>query len=71
MKAIRWQVVRRCPYCKSSNVRRSHRRGFFEAFFFPILLLRPFRCEDCSRRHYNSFFARLDPRARLNAEKNA
>jgi len=24
----------------------------------PFLLLRPFRCEDCTKRHYNLFFTR-------------
>jgi hypothetical protein len=28
----------------------------------PPLLLRPFRCLDCDRRHYNAVFSRLDPR---------
>jgi hypothetical protein len=26
--------------------------------FLPLLLVRPFRCEDCTKRHYNFFFTR-------------
>jgi len=40
------------------DVRRSHRRGLFETMLLPFLMLRPFRCEDCTRRHYNLFFTR-------------
>ena len=42
----------------SLDVRRSHRRGLLEMVILPLLLLRPFRCEDCTKRHYNLFFTR-------------
>jgi hypothetical protein len=54
----RLYLLRSCPYCKSLDVRRSHRRGIFETVVLPFLLLRPFRCEDCTKRHYNLFFTR-------------
>jgi len=34
-------------------VRRSHRRGFLEVMLLPLVLMRPFRCEDCGHRHFN------------------
>ena len=54
----RFYLLRCCPYCKSLDVRRSHRRGLFEILVLPFVLLRPFRCEDCTKRHYNFFFTR-------------
>ena len=47
-------------------MRRSHRRGLLETMILTLLLLRPFRCEDCRKRHYNLFFARAlqEPDAR-------
>ncbi len=41
----------RCPYCHSHEVYRSRRRGGWEKFVFPVLLLRPVRCYTCMRRH--------------------
>jgi hypothetical protein len=46
-------VIRRCPACGSYDVRHSHRRSLLEVLFLPFLLMRPFRCEDCGKRHYN------------------
>src|SRR5437870_10681497 len=40
-----WELVRRCPYCVSSTVRRSRRQNLFEAIALPLLLLRPYRCQ--------------------------
>jgi hypothetical protein len=59
---MRWNRIRKCPYCTGRAVRRSHRRNFFEAIVLRGLLLRPFRCLDCERRHYNAVFSKLDPR---------
>lgn len=42
-------------------MRRSHRKGLFEVLILPVVLLRPFRCEDCGRRHYNLYFSELLP----------
>ena len=56
MKRPRWRVIRSCPHCRSFDVRRSHRRGLFEVFVLPLSMMRPFRCEDCGKRHYNLFF---------------
>jgi len=49
-------MVRSCPFCRSLDVRRSHRKGLFEVIFLPLALMRPYRCNDCERRHYNLFF---------------
>jgi hypothetical protein len=56
MSHARFYLLRCCPACGSLDVRRSHRRGLLEVVLLPLLLLRPFRCEDCTRRHYNFFF---------------
>ena len=38
----------KCPHCRSSDVRRSHRRGLEKLLsFFQIF---PYRCEVCQRR---------------------
>lgn len=58
MSHERFYLLRCCPSCQSLDVRRSHRRGLFEVLLLPFLLLRPFRCEDCTKRHYNFFFTR-------------
>ena len=54
----RFYLLRCCPSCNSFDVRRSHRRGLFELVILPLFLLRPFRCEDCTKRHYNLIFTR-------------
>jgi hypothetical protein len=58
MSHDRFFLLRCCPSCKSFDVRRSHRRGWFEILVLPLILLRPFRCEDCTKRHYNLMFTR-------------
>lgn len=58
MSHNRFYLLRCCPSCNSLDVRRSHKRGFFEILILPFALLRPFRCEDCTKRHYNFFFTR-------------
>ena len=60
MKSIPFRVVRTCPHCQSVNVRRSRRKGFFERFLLPLLLVRPYRCQKCDLRHYNFIFSRRD-----------
>jgi hypothetical protein len=40
-----------CPECGSSDVYRSRMRGFFERYILRILM-RPVRCQRCSRRSY-------------------
>ncbi|MFZ0819244.1 MAG: hypothetical protein WAM91_04190 [Candidatus Acidiferrales bacterium] len=54
-------LVAICPYCGSFDVRRSHRRGLSEVLFLPLVLLRPFRCEMCDRRHYNMILCETLP----------
>jgi hypothetical protein len=53
-----FQCFRHCPYCHGFLVRRSRRRGLFESLILPPLLLRPFRCMDCRRRHYHFVFSK-------------
>src|SRR3989454_4384477 len=55
-----WELVRRCPYCGSSSVRRSKRQDLFEAIALPLLLLRPYRCQACDLRHYSFVFTKRD-----------
>ena len=40
-----------CSNCGSSRLRRS-KRSLGERVFLPILLMRPFRCQDCISRFY-------------------
>ena len=40
-----------CSNCGSSRLRRS-KRSLGERVFLPIMLVRPFRCEDCISRFY-------------------
>jgi len=37
---------------------RSHRRGVLEWSILLLLLIRPFRCRQCSARHLTFFFRR-------------
>lgn len=48
---------RLCPQCRSRLVRRSRRLGFVEVFIFPLLTLRPYRCEECYLRYAGSILA--------------
>lgn len=50
--------TRQCPLCGSEDVLRSHRRGILEWTVLLLLLLRPFRCRQCSARHLTFFFRR-------------
>ncbi len=47
---------RRCPHCGSTDVLRSKRRTMVEFVILPLLLLRPFRCHECSVRHIGFLF---------------
>jgi DNA-directed RNA polymerase subunit RPC12/RpoP len=40
----------RCPLCGSGNIYRSKRRGIAERVIGRFTPIRPFRCNDCSRR---------------------
>jgi hypothetical protein len=51
-----WIADRHCPSCGRVEVRRSARKNFFEAALLPILLTRPFRCENCGDRFYSLTF---------------
>jgi len=50
----------RCPWCHSGRIRRSKKRGFFEAFLAKLSVL-PFRCERCDFRFFGKT-AKLKPR---------
>jgi len=43
----------RCPFCGSTRVSRSHRRGLFERIVLSVLRQRPFHCTDCYKRFYS------------------
>ena len=51
-----WITDRHCPSCGRVEVRRSPRKNLFEAALLPILLTRPFRCENCGDRFYSLTF---------------
>jgi hypothetical protein len=40
-----------CPECGSSEAHRSRPRGFFEKYILSFMM-RPVRCDRCSRRSY-------------------
>jgi hypothetical protein len=48
--------ARECPLCGSDDVIRSHRKGVLEWTILLLLLIRPFRCRQCSARHLTFFF---------------
>jgi hypothetical protein len=48
--------ARICPLCGCKDVLRSHRRGVLEWTILLPLLLRPFRCRQCSARYPGFFF---------------
>ncbi len=51
---------RRCPYCGSRQVLRSKRRNILEHLILPLALLRPFRCRECTARHFAFFFRKRE-----------
>ena len=46
-----------CPYCTSTNIRRSRREGPIEFFLHWLLFLSPFRCRECYQRYFGLRFA--------------
>jgi len=47
--------MRHCPRCNSIKLKPMERCSLFE-FVIAVLLLRPFRCLACRRRHYGFVF---------------
>lgn len=48
-----WMMKRQCPDCKKKEeIRLTHPEGFWEKNVFPLLLLRPHRCQMCWSRFY-------------------
>jgi hypothetical protein len=43
---------RLCPYCRSVEVTRSHRRGPIEKYLLRAIRVRVYRCDDCNSRFY-------------------
>jgi ribosomal protein L37AE/L43A len=43
---------RLCPYCRSVEVARSHRRGPIEKYLLRAIHVRVYRCDDCNSRFY-------------------
>lgn len=39
-----------CPNCKSHDIRRSGRRGFYEGLVLRMALRAPFQCQKCQNR---------------------
>jgi hypothetical protein len=54
-------AIRRCPMCASLNIHRALRRNLVERLMLRAILLRPFRCNDCSNRYYGLSFRRRAP----------
>ena len=42
----------RCPFCGSSNIHRSKRKGIAERLACTVTPVKPFRCNDCYGRMY-------------------
>jgi hypothetical protein len=49
---------RLCPYCRSVETARSHRRGPIEKYLLRAIHVRVYRCDDCDARFYA--FSRFD-----------
>ena len=60
---LHWVMDRRCPTCRSVDVRGSLRRNSFEVVLLRFLFARPFRCENCGNRFYGLPFRRRAPAA--------
>jgi hypothetical protein len=58
MSHIHFNFLRCSPFSGGMDVRRSHRLGLLEMIILPFMLLSSFRCQDCTKRHYNFFFTR-------------
>ena len=43
---------RLCPYCRSVEIARSHRRGPIEKYLLRAIRVRVYRCDDCNSRFY-------------------
>jgi hypothetical protein len=43
---------RLCPYCRSVEITRSHRRGAIEKYLLRAINVRVYRCDDCNSRFY-------------------
>jgi hypothetical protein len=41
-----------CPYCRSMETARSHRRGPIEKYLLRAIHVRVYRCDDCNSRFY-------------------
>lgn len=70
--AISFEVgPRRCPFCESALVHTSHKMSVAEKLFFPLLMMRPFRCGLCGERHLEFHFRTFnrDAAAKTNIEE--
>jgi hypothetical protein len=43
---------RLCPFCRSVEITRSHRRGPIEKYILRAIRVRVYRCDDCNSRFY-------------------
>jgi len=51
-----------CPQCGSEYIRKSRRMGVVEKRLLAVLLVKPFRCEECNFRFFRfSFTANPNP----------
>jgi len=41
-----------CPYCRSVEIARSHRRGRVAKYLLRVIHVRVYRCDDCNVRCY-------------------
>ena len=51
--------VRVCPYCRSYDVHSSTRQPFMDDFMV-LALMKPYRCMECTKRHYNVLWAKRE-----------
>jgi hypothetical protein len=52
MGLIQFSEQKICPRCHGKSVHRSHRRGAVERVVCALLLISPFRCDDCDHRYF-------------------
>jgi hypothetical protein len=55
---FQFSSIRLCPRCDAQIVHRSRRRGVIEKCLFPLLLILPFRCDQCDFRYFGYVHAK-------------
>ena len=60
-----------CPRCYSLSLYLSRPRSFAEEHILPLLLLRPVRCAECTKRSYRPVFVPAKARPEATVQHRA